>query len=254
MPDVAGLGRRRRVPPSRRAIAESIQQVRRLHPGGLVGPAGYVNILAISGGGPTGRTGSACWPGGPSARAHPRPSFKIVSGHQHGRADRAVRLPRVRLRREDLPALHLDQHQGHSSKDEPVPGHGGPGIHRGQQAAGRDAREGDHAGTGWEGTWAQAHAQGRRLYISTTNLDALRQVVWDMGAIASHRTPESLALFRRVMLARPPSRSRSPRCGSRWKRGGKRYEGTARRRRDPGPGLPLTASRSTWTRPCGARA
>lgn len=48
---------------------------------------------------------------------------------------------------------------------------------------------------------AAAHAKGRRLYIATTNLDARRFVVWDMGAIATHGTPEALELFRTVMLA-----------------------------------------------------
>lgn len=48
---------------------------------------------------------------------------------------------------------------------------------------------------------AEAHAAGRRLYIATTNLDARRMVVWDMGAIASYGTPEALELFRNIMLA-----------------------------------------------------
>src|SRR5690606_17541771 len=32
---------------------------------------------------------------------------------------------------------------------------------------------------------AKAHREGRRLYIGTTNLDAQRPVVWDIGAIAN---------------------------------------------------------------------
>lgn len=48
---------------------------------------------------------------------------------------------------------------------------------------------------------AREHEKGRRLYIATTNLDARRLVVWDMGAIAVRRTPEALKLFREVMLA-----------------------------------------------------
>ncbi len=48
---------------------------------------------------------------------------------------------------------------------------------------------------------AQAHAEGRRLYVGTTDLDARRLVVWDMGAIASSGRPEALELFRKVMLA-----------------------------------------------------
>ena len=48
---------------------------------------------------------------------------------------------------------------------------------------------------------AEAHRNGRRLYIGTSNLDMPRFVVWNMGAIADSGRPEALALFRKVMLA-----------------------------------------------------
>lgn len=48
---------------------------------------------------------------------------------------------------------------------------------------------------------AQAHASGRRLYIGTTDLDAQRFVVWNMGLIAASGHEDALALFRNVMLA-----------------------------------------------------
>jgi len=48
---------------------------------------------------------------------------------------------------------------------------------------------------------AAEHAKGRRLLILTTNIDAGRPVVWDLGAIASSGNPERLALFRDVILA-----------------------------------------------------
>lgn len=48
---------------------------------------------------------------------------------------------------------------------------------------------------------AREHMKGRRLYIATTNLDARRLVIWDMGVMASAGTPESEELFRQVMLA-----------------------------------------------------
>jgi len=48
---------------------------------------------------------------------------------------------------------------------------------------------------------AAEHAHGRRLYIGTTNLDAQRFVVWNMGAIANSGHPDALKLFRKVMLA-----------------------------------------------------
>ncbi len=48
---------------------------------------------------------------------------------------------------------------------------------------------------------AAGHARGRRLFIVTTNLDAQRGVVWDMGAIAASGQPNARELFRDVLVA-----------------------------------------------------
>lgn len=48
---------------------------------------------------------------------------------------------------------------------------------------------------------ARAHERGRRLYVATTNLDADRLAVWNMGAIAASDHPAAPELFRRVILA-----------------------------------------------------
>ena len=50
---------------------------------------------------------------------------------------------------------------------------------------------------------AQEHRKGRLLFIGTTNLDARRPVVWNMGAIAeaAGNNPHALELFRRILLA-----------------------------------------------------
>ena len=48
---------------------------------------------------------------------------------------------------------------------------------------------------------AEAHHQGRRLYVGTVDLDAQQFVVWNMGLIATSGHPEALPLFRKVMLA-----------------------------------------------------
>jgi hypothetical protein len=47
---------------------------------------------------------------------------------------------------------------------------------------------------------ATEHLRGRRLLIGTTNLDAQRPVIWDMGAIAASGHPNALKLFRDVMI------------------------------------------------------
>lgn len=48
---------------------------------------------------------------------------------------------------------------------------------------------------------AEAHAQGRRLYLGTADLDSQRFVVWNMGLIAQADYPYKVRLFRQVMLA-----------------------------------------------------
>jgi predicted acylesterase/phospholipase RssA len=48
---------------------------------------------------------------------------------------------------------------------------------------------------------ALEYANGRRLFIGTTNLDAKRPVIWNIGAIAAVGTDESAQLIRDVMLA-----------------------------------------------------
>src|SRR5580692_9184341 len=53
---------------------------------------------------------------------------------------------------------------------------------------------------------AAAHQNGRRLFVITTDLDAERSVVWNMGAIAAHAADKNggdaaLNLFRSVLLA-----------------------------------------------------
>jgi hypothetical protein len=44
-------------------------------------------------------------------------------------------------------------------------------------------------------------AKGRILMVSTTDLDTLEPIVWDMTAIAASRDPNGLALFRKVLIA-----------------------------------------------------
>jgi predicted patatin/cPLA2 family phospholipase len=45
------------------------------------------------------------------------------------------------------------------------------------------------------------HDKGRRLFIGTTNLDAKRPVVWNIGIIAKSGVPNALQLVRDIMVA-----------------------------------------------------
>jgi hypothetical protein len=48
---------------------------------------------------------------------------------------------------------------------------------------------------------ASEHQKGRRLFVMTTNLDAGRTVVWNMGVIAARGDEAALKLFRQILLA-----------------------------------------------------
>ena len=48
---------------------------------------------------------------------------------------------------------------------------------------------------------AAEHNKGRRLFVVTTNQDAGRRVIWNMGAIAARGDDKALKLFRDVLLA-----------------------------------------------------
>ena len=48
---------------------------------------------------------------------------------------------------------------------------------------------------------ATAYRNGRRLFVITTNLDAQRPVLWNMGALAASCSPRALELFRKLLVA-----------------------------------------------------
>jgi len=48
---------------------------------------------------------------------------------------------------------------------------------------------------------AQAHRDGRRLYVGTTDLDTKALVIWDLGAIAAGTDARKVHLIREVLLA-----------------------------------------------------
>lgn len=48
---------------------------------------------------------------------------------------------------------------------------------------------------------AAEHNKGRRLLVGTTNLDAQRPMIWDIGSIAASNVPGSARLIRNILLA-----------------------------------------------------
>ena len=48
---------------------------------------------------------------------------------------------------------------------------------------------------------AAEHKRGRRLFISTVNIDASRSVIWSIGTIASSNHPQKIELIREILRA-----------------------------------------------------
>ena len=48
---------------------------------------------------------------------------------------------------------------------------------------------------------AAEYKKGRRLYVATTNIDAKRPVIWNLGLIASSGRPDALELIHKTILA-----------------------------------------------------
>jgi predicted acylesterase/phospholipase RssA len=71
---------------------------------------------------------------------------------------------------------------------------------------------------------AAEYRRGRVLTIGTTNLDAQRPVVWNMGAIAASGHPGALALFRNVIMASSAIPGAFPPVPIEVEVDGKRYE------------------------------
>ena len=71
---------------------------------------------------------------------------------------------------------------------------------------------------------AQEHRKGRRLYVGTTDFDAQGFVIWDMGALASIGGPESVKMFRKIILASCSFPAMLPPVYFQVEAGGKHYD------------------------------
>jgi Patatin-like phospholipase len=186
------------LPPDAEArIAKKWAQTKANRPGMMArGKRPVVNYLAISGGGSDGAYGAGLL-GGWTATGT-RPEFDVVTGVSTG----ALTAPFAFL------GPKYDQAMKHvytqtSTKDvaiiQPVRGLlGGSSLASNAPLARVVAHYVDEK---FLREVAAEHNKGRRLLIGTTNLDAERPVVWDMGEIASSGHPEALQLFRTVLLA-----------------------------------------------------
>jgi hypothetical protein len=164
----------------------------------LVRPGGQpvFNYLAISGGGADGAFGAGLLVGWSASGQ--RPQFEIVTGVSTG----ALAAPFAFLGSKYDPQLR-EIYTTYSTRDllrkQPIRGLlGGQSLADSTPLANLIARYVDQR---FLNEVAKQYRRGRRLLIGTTNIDAQRPVIWDMGAIAASGRPGSLELFRRVLLA-----------------------------------------------------
>ena len=155
-----------------------------------------ISFLAVSGGGSDGAFGAGLLVGW-TARGN-RPEFDIVTGISTG----ALTAPFAFLGPRYDPALkqvYTTYSTDQLVMKQPIRGLlGGEGLASNAPLAQVIA---GYVDEDFLKQVAHEHARGRRLLIGTTNLDAQRPVIWDMGKIASSGDPRALELFRNVLLA-----------------------------------------------------
>ena len=164
----------------------------------LAGPAGRsgpVNVLAISGGGSNGAYGAGLLAGW--SERGTRPEFTVVTGASAG----ALIAPFAFLGAAYDPMLRSLFSEGIGEELLQIDGLSaifGAGVFKTEPLKRLIARYVDEALLERIGA---EYRKGRRLLVVTTNLDAQRTAVWDMGAVASSGAPGALDLFRDVLVA-----------------------------------------------------
>jgi hypothetical protein len=157
--------------------------------------SGEFSILALSGGGEHGAFGAGLLNGW--SQSGQRPTFSIVTGISTG----ALMAPFAFLGSaydQRLRALYTDMSFHGVLSGSPLMGFFGEGLYNTRPLQRIADRQVDQT---MLADIAAAHRQGRRLFVVTTNLDAQRPVLWNMGAIATSDRPGALELFRKVLLA-----------------------------------------------------
>lgn len=161
-----------------------------------VGGRPEVEILALSGGGGDGAFGAGLLAGW-SERGD-RPEFEVVTGVSAG----AIIAPFAFLGRDYDHALERIWTQYKTSQL--VTAQILPGILGGSSLADTGPLEAiiaEYVDRKLLRAIAAEYRRGRLLLVGTTNLDAQRPVVWNLGEIAASRHPDAIELFRKVIMA-----------------------------------------------------
>lgn len=152
-------------------------------------------MLALSGGGADGAFGAGFVTGW-TARGN-RPQFTVVTGASAG----ALIAPFAFLGSgydEALRSVFASGEMENFLQFEGVGGLFGTGLFKAGPLRALIAK---YITTDVLASVAQQYRGGRRLFIVTTDLDAQRTAIWDMGKIAASGNPAALDLFRKIMEA-----------------------------------------------------
>lgn len=155
-----------------------------------------VETLALSGGGSDGAFGAGLLAGW--TQRGDRPEFEVVTGVSAG----AIIAPFAFLGPSEDEKLHViwtQYKQNQVITTQLLPAlFGGPALADTTPLADLIAHYVDRK---FLDRIAAQYRRGRILMVLTTNLDAQRPVVWNMGEIALNRSPRAIELFRKVILA-----------------------------------------------------
>jgi predicted acylesterase/phospholipase RssA len=163
---------------------------------GHTGPLPPVSFLAISGGGDNGAYGAGLLNGWTAAGT--RPNFKVVTGISTGAliAPFAFLGPKYDY---VLERVYTQTSQKDIFKKR--------GLIKGVMGdAMADSRPlantiGEYVNQQLIDEIAAEYAKGRVLLVGTANLDSLEPVIWNMTAIAASKDPNTIPLFRSILLA-----------------------------------------------------
>jgi hypothetical protein len=178
-------------------LIESLKQELKYSPTGHDDASGYFNILALSGGGSFGAFGAGILNGWSASGT--RPTFKMVTGISTG----ALIAPFAFLG-QDYDEVLKQVYTSVTTKDIMQPKSffmSGRGLDSLADSAPLQRLIEQYVTGDVIRNVARDHQTGRRLYIGTTDLDAGRLVIWNMGIIAAGSRPETDDLFRKILLA-----------------------------------------------------
>jgi hypothetical protein len=178
-------------------LIASVKQELRYSPTGHDDASGHFNILALSGGGSYGAFGAGILNGWSASGT--RPIFKIVTGISTG----ALIAPFAFLGADYDPVLK-QVYTSVTTKDIMISKSfiiSERGLDSLADSSPLQRLIEKYVTENVIRSVALAHQKGRRLYIGTTDLDASRLVIWNMGVIAASNRPETDDLFGKILLA-----------------------------------------------------